>query len=459
MASLKQEKGFYKGIFLLMLPMIIQNIVSQSMAFADTFMVGLLGETQLAAVAAATTPFFVVMLACFGLQSGASILTSQYNGSGNTRVVNRILGISWMTAFSMTCIVALAASLMPMQLMEFLTNNTDLHAPGAEYVRIIGFSYIFFSISSMYTAVQRALGNPKLGAYIFTSSGLANVFLNWILIFGKFGAPAMGIRGAALATVISRMLEVAAVLIYMNRSKLFKPEYKLIFSPGKAITKDFFKIAMPVALNELLWSVGTSLLSIIMGHMPNSIAVLSAYTICGNIEKLLSVAIMAVGNASAIITGTEIGKGNQKTVQGKAVALNLLAFIVGLAASLLVLIVRQFVAVKFLFPAMGLGEEAQGIAMFMLAAMVFIQPFRSLNMANIVGVFRGGGDVFFAFIADVVPLWVLSIPAAALLGLTFSMGVVPVYLSITANEILKVVMTLPRLHSKKWIHDITREHV
>ena len=457
MTLLKQEPGFYKGVLRMMIPMIIQSFVSQSMAFADTFMVGLLGETQLAAITAATTPFFIVMLACFGLQSGASIMTSQYHGKGNTHVISRILGISWMTALSMTSLIALVANLIPMQLMKILTNNPELHTLGSEYIRIVGFSYIFFSFSSMYTGVQRSLGNPKLGAYIFTVSGTISIFLKWVLIFGNLGVPAMGIRGAAVATLISRMLEVVAVLVYMTRSRYLKVEYKLIFRPGKEISRDFLKLAMPVSLNELLWSIAMSLFSIIMGHLPNSTAILSAYAICGNIEKLTSVAIMATGHASAITTGTEIGKGNLDTVYGKAVALNFIAFIVGSIAGLLILLVRNFVAANFLFPMMGLGAEAQSVAMFMLGVLIFIQPLRALNMANIVGVLRGGGDILYAFISDVIPIWVLCIPAAAILGLVFKFGVVPVYLCMIANEILKVIMTLPRLHSKKWIHNITRE--
>ena len=457
MNLLKQEKGFYSRVLGLMLPMIIQNFVSNTMTLADTFMVGLLGETQLAAVAAAATPFFIVMLLCFGLQSGASVLASQYHGKGDTKTINRILGIGWMASLFITVLIAALTQLAPMPLIRLLTNNEELYAPGIEYIRIIGFSYIFFSFSGMYTAIQRALGNPKFGAYVFTCSGLANVFLNWVLIFGKFGAPALGISGAAIATVISRMLEVAAVLVYMNRSKIFKPNFRLIFRPGKLIAKDFLRIALPVGVNELLWSTSVSVFSIIMGHMAGSTAILAAHTLSGNIERLISVAIFAVGHASAIIVGSEIGKGNLNTVYSKAVALNFVSLIVGIVAGLLTFLIRTFIAGQFLFPAMGLGSEAQGIAMFMLGVMIFIQPMRALNMSNIVGVFRGGGDVVFALISDVVSMYVICIPAAAICGIVFKLGIIPVFICLIFDEVSKFFITQPRLHSKKWIKSITRE--
>ena len=454
------RRGFYGDALRLMLPMIAQNIITQSMQLADTFMIGVLGETELAAVTVANTPFFVVMLMCFGVQSGAGVLVSQYYGKGNTSEINRILGVGLYLSMAVTAVISLVSFFFPTEIMSVLTNNSDLIAPGGEYVRAVGFSYFFFSISGTYLiGIQRSIGNPKLPAIIYSVSGLLNVFLNWVLIFGKLGAPELGITGAAVATVISRAFEVVVIVIYASRDKLVPLNMKLVLRPGMVIFKDFIRYAVPVILNELLWSFGISAYAVIMGHMDNSTPILAAYTIAGNLEKLLSVAVMASGASAAVIIGREIGMGKREGIYNTGVALNILAAAVGGVTCVLSLLARFFLAKQVIFPVLGIGGEAQDIALFMLTVLSVLQPLRCLNMVDIVGVLRGGGDVKFALIADIAPMYLVCIPLVYITGLVAGWGIFAVYSIIVIDDVIKCVMNLMRIRSKKWINDVTRESV
>lgn len=440
-----------------MLPMILQNLVTNFMALADSFMVGALGETELAAVTMANSVFYVLSLIIFGIQSGTGVLVAQYYGKGRLDAINRIMGMGYYVSLGLTALIALLAFFFPIQLMQLVTNNPDLWEPGAEYARIVGFSYVCMAFSGVYIAVQRSMENPGLGAILLTVSGALNILLNYMFIFGKWGAPAMGCAGAAVATLLSRVLEVLVVTGCFFRSKRLPVKPGLMLRPGRIIAGDFIKYSLPVVLNEGMWSLAMSLFSIIMGHMPNSTPILAAYTIAGNIDRMAAVALFAAGNAAAVIIGRDIGCGDTKEIYGKGVALNFVCFVTGIISMGILLTIRATLLDGFIFPLMDISAEAGELAKMMLAFIAVVMPLRSLNLCNIVGVFRGGGDVRFGLICDIGPLYCVCLPAAALCGLVFGLGITAVYVCICLDDFCKVFLCLPRLRSGKWINSVTRE--
>lgn len=457
MHYLRQGRGFYRSAIALMLPMILQNLVTNCMALADSFMVGALGETELAAVTMANSVFYVLSLIIFGIQSGTGVLVAQYYGKGRLDAINRIMGMGYYVSLGLTALIALLAFFFPMQLMQLVTNNPDLWEPGAEYARIVGFSYVCMAFSGVYIAVQRSMENPGLGAILLTVSGALNILLNYMFIFGKWGAPAMGCAGAAVATLLSRVFEVLVVTGCFFRSKRLPVKPGLMLRPGRIIAGDFIKYSLPVVLNEGMWSLAMSLYSIIMGHMPNSTPILAAYTIAGNIDRMAAVALFAAGNAAAVIIGRDIGCGDTKEIYGKGVALNFVCFVTGIISMGLLLTIRATLLDGFIFPLMDISAEAGELAKMMLAFIAVVMPLRSLNLCNIVGVFRGGGDVRFGLICDIGPLYCVCLPAAALCGLVFGLGITAVYVCICLDDFCKVFLCLPRLRSGKWINSVTRE--
>ena len=453
---LHQPKGFYKHLFLLALPVIVQNLITTSLGFLDTFMVGLLGSDQMSAVTVANVPVFIIQLVVFGLQSGSSVLISQYWGRGDRESINRVMGIALFVSTTITGLLAVTAFCIPEQIMRVLTNNADLVAPGAAYTRYVGFSYFFSAISGVYIAAQRSTENPRLGAALLTVSGVLNIFLNWVLIYGKLGAPGLGCAGAAIATLISRAFEVAVLCVYAAVSRRLPLMPRALLHPGRVIAKDFAKYALPVVCNECLWSLAFSLYTVIMGHMDNNTPILSAYTIAGNLQRMMTPASFAAGGAAAVLIGREIGRGNRGSVQRKAWVLDGLALVVGFVCMGIIALVRNVLLRPYILPLMHREGEACDIAMYMMGILMLVQPVSSVSLTNIVGVLRGGGDVRYAMLCDVGPLYAVCLPLAALAALVWKLDIRYVYPLMSIDVIVQIFLCFPRLRSGRWIHDVTR---
>ena len=306
--------AFYRNVVRLALPILLQNLCTTLLGLIDTFMVGALGEAPLAAVLVANIPVFVIQLVIFGLQSGSSVLISQFWGKGDTESINRVIGLGCYVAGAISLAFASVMFFLPEQLMGLLTDNQELVPLAAQYARIVGFSYIFNSLTGVYVGAHRSMENPKLGMIIFGASMLTNAFLNWVFIFGNLGAPALGVVGAAVATLSARVLEFVIMFSYALTNHRFRLKPAVLFRPGRALLAKFLHYSGPVVLNETLWGLGTSLYKVIMGHMEGSTEILAARALAGNIEDLCTVAIFAIGNTTAIIVGREIGAGRREHV-------------------------------------------------------------------------------------------------------------------------------------------------
>ena len=213
---LRREPGFYKRLMALALPMMLQNIITNALGFIDTFMVGLVGSNELSAVTAANTPIFLLQACVFGLMSGLMVLVTQYWGQQDMESINRCMGVILYIAFGLSTAAALLLFFFPEQVMSVVTNNPLLIELGAPYLKIVGIGYVFNAPSSVYIGMQRSTENPVLGTKVFCCSMLLNTFLNYVLIFGKIGAPALGIIGAALATTLSRVAEFLIVITFLH---------------------------------------------------------------------------------------------------------------------------------------------------------------------------------------------------------------------------------------------------
>lgn len=455
--AMKLQKGFYRSVIALMVPMIIQNIITQTVSLADTFMVGLLGEQYLAAVTAATTPFFVIMVLMMGIQSGAGILIAQYWGKGNPDAINRVVGEGFYFSLVFSMAGAMLMFFFPRVFLGIITNDTNLIELAVDYAKIAGFAQMCNSISSIYIAAHRSMENAKLGVVVLTVSSLLNIFGNWLLIFGNLGFPEMGIEGAAVATLISRIVEILIVIVYALKNKRFRLVPKSFFIPGLTILKDYLKYSLPVILNEALWGIGAMIYPIIMGHMANSVVVLAAYTIAGNIERLFGVAVFASGGAASVIIGREIGAGRKETVYNAGKALVRLALILGLFSAALLFISTLLILEPLVYPLFKLSSEAGAACNIMLTIMSFIMVIRTIGFTLSIGILRGGGDVKAVLYIDIGSLYLAAMPAACISAFVFNAGIGVVYACIALEDIVKATLSVFRFRSKKWINDVTRE--
>ena len=454
---LHREPGFYKRLFYLALPLILQNLITTSLGFVDTFMVGMLGQNELSAVTAANTPIYMLQIIILGLLSGLSVLASQYWGKGDTDSINRVIGVGCYVAGAISALFALAMSVFPMQLMGLLTNDPALAELAAGYARIVGPSYLLNSITGVYVGAHRSMEHPRLGLVIFSISMCTNTFLNWVLIFGNLGAPQLGVTGAATATLLSRVVEFLVMAVYALANRRFRLRPGLLLRPGGELLWRFLRYSGPVVLNETLWGLGTSLYKVIMGHMEGSTEILAARALAGNIEDICTVVIFAISGTTAIIVGREIGAGRGKeSVYQVGAAMDTLALLCGGGIGLLLAGAAWWVLPWAVYPRFHLSPSAAGTATMMLTFTGLFLALRAFNSNNTVGVLRGGGDVRAAMRIDILPLWCVSLPLAALFGLVLRWDIFWVYVGITMEPVTKFGAGVRRFRSRVWINDVTR---
>ena len=456
LACMKQEPGFYRQVVTLATPIVLQNLITSTLGMADTFMVGVLGEAPMAAVTLANIPLFVVQLFLFGVQSGSTVLLSQYWGKQDRNSISRVLGVALYTVLIVSAAVAAILLIWPLEFLSLFGNEPEVIALAAQYGRIAGLSYVIHSMTLIYISLYRSIEQPKLGMYILVASMLTNTFLNWVFIFGNLGAPRLGVAGAALATLIARCLEMVIIATHIRLNKTFRLRFSLMLAPGKEMARRFLIYSGPVVFNETTWGLGTSVFPTIMGHMAGSTEILAAYTVAGNIDKICMVVSFGLASTASVIIGREVGAGRPHKVRSMGLAMTTLSIFCGLAVGLALFLFAHLLAPVVVFPLFKMSQRASSIAVMMLTVQAFLRPLRDCNSVTIVGVLRGGGDVKMATIIDTAPQWLVAIPAAVILGVFLKAGILWVYLSMCLESMVKFGFGQRRIRSDAWIKDLTQ---
>ncbi|MCI8303855.1 MAG: MATE family efflux transporter [Lawsonibacter sp.] len=453
---MKQQPGFYRQVVFLALPIVMQNLITSMLGMADTFMVGMLGEGPMAAVTLANIPLYVVQMFIFGVQSGSSVLVSQYWGKQEMDSINRVLGVALWVVLVVSALFAGVLLVCPVEFLSLFGNEPAVIELAAQYGSIAGVSYVCNAFTMMYVAVYRSMERPQLGMYILVASMTANTFLNWVFIFGKLGAPAMGVRGAAVATLIARLLEITIVVVHMMKSSFFQVHLHLLLRPGVDMVRRFLHYGGLVVFNETTWGLGASIFPTIMGHMAGSTEILAAYTVAGNVDKVCMVVSFGLATTAAVIIGREVGAGRPQRVRSMGMTMAVLAVLCGLGVAGLLLIFAHLIAPTWVFPMFKMSDRAVSIAVMMMTLQAIVRPLRDFNGVAIVGVLRGGGDVKAATLIDTMPQWLVAIPAAVICGAVLQVEILWVYLVMMLEHFIKFAMGVWRLRDDSWIRDLTR---
>jgi len=448
--SLNRGKEFYRLLFKLSLPVMLQNLLNSSLVMVGTFMLGQLGETEIAAATLANTPFFVIQLLIFGFQSGSSVLLSQYWGKKDLKSINKILGICVYSCFGITLVFSVLCFSFADNIMAAISRDPDIVRLAAQFMRITAFSYVLNAISVVYISAQRSLGSPRLGLVILTNTVIIDTSLSFILIFGKLGLPAMGIKGAAYAVLIARVIEFILTMFYafFIQGKL-KLDIKNLLRPGKTFLRDFMHYSGPVVLNETIWGIGFSLYGVIYSLMDKSY--LAAYTVAGNIDKIISSAIFGFAIAGGITIGQLIRAGKEKEARETGKTFNILSGLIGIILSAALLAVAPLIIGQFNLPPSTTVVVKQFI--LVMAGVIIV---RCNLVVNIIGTLRAGGDTRFVFAIDTGYMWLLCLPLAAVFGLVLHLPVIWVMLMPALEDLLKWLSGLLRFLSGKWINNVTR---
>lgn len=445
-----ETRSFYKMAFSLVMPMALQNLINVGISSIDVLMLGKVSEAALSGAALAGQVQFIMVLIFFGLTSGAAVLTAQYWGKGDTKSIEKIMGICMRFSLIISILFTTAVLIFPRQIMTIFTFDESVIDEGVKYLHIIAFSYILISITMIYLNLMRSVERVIISTVIYMVSLVSNVIIASVLIFGLFGMPEMGIRGAAIATLSSRIIEVLIVIIYSvkyNKVLHFKPS--LLFVRDKYLFKDFLVYSIPVMLNELMWGAGIAMNSVVIGHLGKS--VVSANSVAQVARQLAMVIAFGLANATAISVGKAIGENNLEIARDYSRRFIRLSLLAGIGGSILVLIARPItIALLDLAPH---TKDYLSTMMFIMAYYVIAQ---ALTTTLVVGVFRAGGDTRFGLYLDVSTMWGGSILFGALAAFIFKWSVPVVYIILMSDEIIKLVPTFLRYRSKKWLNNVTR---
>ena len=446
--DLSKSKEFYIKLIAIAIPIALQQLIVSSLNLVDTFMIASLSKEAIAGVGAANKLFFLLNLFLFGMSSGSSILTAQFWGTKDIDGIKKVYGLSLAIAMAGSFLFTIMAVVFPKFVMGIFTTDLMVIEEGANYMRIVGISYVFTSITFITSFVLRSTNNVKLPLMVTVIAILMNTCLNYILIFGMLGFNALGVEGAAIATVIARFVECALLVYLVNRYRL--PPSGLpsqIFRFSKAMTKKFIVIAMPVVINEVLWSTGVTMYAVVYGRM--STDAMAAMTITQTVEQIAFVLLVGVGNACGIILGNSLGSGEQESVLEDAKRFIGVSFMIGAIVGLGVIMIAPSIASIY-----NVSDTVYYNIVGSLSVYGLYLSVKSVNMSIIVGILRSGGDTKYCAILDAAGVWAIGVPLAFITGLYLKIDLPYVYAAILFEELFKVSFGIKRVLSKKWMNNL-----
>ncbi|MDR3552600.1 MAG: MATE family efflux transporter [Clostridia bacterium] len=453
MSQIMRDRSFYKQLAILSIPIALQNLIGFGVNMMDTVMLGSLGQDQISASSLANQPFFILTLFFFGLSSGASVLTSQYWGKRDTRTISRVIGLAVRASLLFSAVFAFVVLVFPEAVMSIYTTDPHVILLGTQFLRIIGFSYILSAFSTTFLNVIRSVESVRIPLLINFITFAVNTVLNWILIYGKFGMPALGIRGSATATLIARVIELTLSCLFAFRfDQKIRLRLRDVMRFDNALFHDFLHYSLPVVVNETMWGVGMTLQSVVVGHMGSE--AVAANSIASVVQRLAMVYTFGLASSAAVLVGKEIGSGNEKRARSVASTLLLISIAAGLVSSAVIILLRAPFAMIYNVPAST--KELSMQIMLVFSVIVFFSAF---NCSNIVGVLRGGGDTRFALALDITLMYVVALPLGALAGLYWHLPVPIVFFLLLCDEPMKCIIGIFRFRSGRWLRNVTRETV
>lgn len=446
------QKQFYSQIWKLIFPIVIQNLLSAAVNSADVIMLNYVGQSAISAVSLATQYAQVLFMFFYGLGTGASILCAQYYGKGDWEPIRVVEGITMRFSISVSLLFAVAAITIPEWMMKLFTNDQELIQLGASYLKIISIAYLCWGVTEVYLAVLRTVGKAFVTMAMNILAFSLNVILNAVFIFGLLGAPKLGVMGVAIATSVSRLVELVACLIVSARTREIKMNPAYMFIRSKVLFQDFVKLALPALLNDVLWGVAFSMYSVIIGHLgTDAVAANSLVTVVRNFGTVLC---FGVASAGGILVGNVLGENKIDKARDYASRVLKLTIITGIVGGVVILMVTPFV-LRF--------AELTDAAMHYLKVMLYINSYYvmgiAVNTTLIAGIFRAGGDSRFGCICDGITMWCYAVPLGFFAAFVLELPVLWVYFLLCTDEFAKWPAVISRYRSGKWLNNITRDNV
>lgn len=449
-----KDKSFYRNVIKLAAPIALQSMIAIGVNMLDTIMVGSLGEAQLSATSLANSFISIYHILCMGIGMGASVLISRYWGMKSIEPeradlsLKKTVCIMLRIALFLATIFALSTLFFTEQIMKSYTSDKTIISYGIIYFRYSIITYFFLGLSLVCTIALRSIGQVKLPLYVSIGAFTINLFANYTLIFGKFGFPQMGVAGAALATLISRIFETSIICGYLLiKDNKIGFRLKHLFMKTSDLLSEYIRISIPVLVSDAILAFGNNAVAMVIGRLGQTFVAANAIT--SVTQQVSSVVIQGVCQSGAIITGQTLGKGDKEKTMEQGYGFLGLGFLLGILSSLTILIISPFIIKSY-----NVTEQTAQTAKQLMNAISIIILFQATNSIMTKGVLRGGGDTKMLMLADNVFLWILSIPLGIIAGFVFHLSPFWIYICLKFDQISKAVWCVLRLKSGKWIKKI-----
>lgn len=445
---LVRDRDFYNRVWRIIIPATLQNMISIGINMMDTIMLGQFGEVQISGSSLANQYTQVLHFICMGIAGGGALLTARYWGKKDTDSMKKIITLSLRCCLGITLLFMLAALLFPTQVMRIYTPDMDVIAAGARYFRILAYSFVFEGMVRVLTQILRSFGVSHIQLEASIIGFVLNIFFNWMFIFGKLGAPRMEIAGAAVGTLIAHTVEflyIGGYFFIRDRKVCYR--IRDFFMSCRGQVGIYLRRATPVIGSDLLAGIGDNTLSVMMGHISTEFVAANAITMV--LVRLCTAMSNGIYHAASNIIGNTLGEGRTEEAYKQGFTLSLGSFLIGITAGLVIVLIRPLILSLY-----DINEVTYDTAMQLMLAIAFILGFRTMGNTLTKGVLRGGGDTQYLMVADVISLYVISLPLGYLSAFVWHLAPFWIYVCFRAEFIMKSVICCLRFRSRKWIKKI-----
>ena len=445
----KQNAAFYKDLWIIALPIALQQLVTSSLNMVDTLMVGKVGVDAVAAVGVSNQYYFLLNMVMFGIYSGGMVYFAQFWGKKEIRNIHRLLGFTLVLGIGLAAIFTGLALLIPEQIIRIFTQDVAVQELGAKYLRIACLSYPFMILSFGFSMGLRAVEKPKFSMIASIIALTLNTILNLILIFGLFGFPQLGGIGAAIATLVSRIVEFILVIGFAYlKTETMNPKLSMLLAFDRELINKLIVTSLPVVINECFWGLGTTAYMVIYGMI--NVESISIMNIVNSIFNIFFIAAIGVGNASTVMLGKKLGAGEKEKSYQDAILFLKVGIVLGIISGLLlVMCIPVMLQLYKDFEPSTLTLMSHVLIVFAVGL-----TFRFINIINIVGVFRAGGDTKYAMILELGVLWTVGVLGTFIAVKFFHAPLLIVAIIVQLEEVVKVFFGRFRVRSKKWINQL-----
>ena len=453
MSRMLHDKTFYRTFAILTLSLALQNLLTYSVNLTDNIMLGRFSQDALSGASLCNQLQFFLQMLVQGVGEGVVVLGARYWGKKDLKPIPDIIGAGLRFGVSIAAVLFVLALLFPTQIIRLMTNDPVIMEQAVQYLQIICFTYVIFALTNMLTASLRSIGIVKIGYIISASTLCINICLNYVLIYGHFGAPALGVRGAAIATLVSRTVELLIVIWFLKfREHTLRLNWRKLLFIDTSYIKDYIHVSLPMLVTQTMWGASSIIQTAILGNMENAAMVVPANSISVLVFQILSVVGYGAASAAAIMTGRTLGEGHKERIDQTAFTFQIMFCIIGVFTGLIILLSRGPVLQIY----NTLSPEAAELTRQFITVLAITSVGTCYQMAADCGILRAGGDTKFAMWNNLVFVWLICLPCAALSAFVFHFSPVVVFFCLKMEQLGKCPIIFLRVRSKKWIKQITR---